>query len=254
MDLLRVVYPMITITEMKNKNIIYIIILIISLCLGSRVSVCASNFKILSMKELKEVDMIRQTHEYSCGAASLATLMNMFGTEKVSEIDILKSVFGEKLPVEKVKVGKKDIYKLRALNLEDLKKVAESMNFKVVALEALNNFEFNTIIKLKPAIVRLKLYDEKLHFVVIKDVYENWVYISDPAYGNFRVPIRQFLKFWEEGEKVLLTISNYPFEIWKDDDGYYISRNEKENINIKKYFPLSDLYYSITKINYLTKY
>jgi predicted double-glycine peptidase len=228
------------------KNIIYIIILIISLCLGSRVSVCASNFKILSMKELREVDMIRQTHEYSCGAAALATLMNMFGN-KITEAEVLSSIFGDKLPLIIDKDGK---LKLRALTLSDLEKSAHFFGFKVISVQVPNNRNIINILQsLKPAITRMYLYKTYLHFVVLRDINNEWVYISDPAYGNFKIPFTQFLKAWDAGDRILLTISKYPFDAWEDnkENTISLSRNPKEKIKVQNVFNLKEFYKTVQK-------
>jgi len=37
-------------------------------------------FKVKSLKELKYQDVVKQTYEESCGASSLATLMNLHDT------------------------------------------------------------------------------------------------------------------------------------------------------------------------------
>ncbi len=48
-------------------------------------------FKVKSFKELKYQDLIPQTYAESCGASSLATLMNMYDAN-VSERDLLRDL------------------------------------------------------------------------------------------------------------------------------------------------------------------
>lgn len=48
-------------------------------------------FKQRSFKELRSENVVRQTFEESCGASSLATLMNMYGF-KYSEKDLIKEL------------------------------------------------------------------------------------------------------------------------------------------------------------------
>ncbi|MEM5777807.1 MAG: cysteine peptidase family C39 domain-containing protein [Candidatus Aenigmatarchaeota archaeon] len=235
-----------------NKRIVFIIILIF-LFVIIRFPFClkATNFEIKSYKELRVGETIIQTHEYSCGAAALATLMNMMGG-RAEEKDVLYSIFGDNLPL--IKKGNK--YELRALTLADLEKAGKDKKFKVLSFQALEgNDALKLISELKPVIARINLYDEKLHFVVIKDINDGWISILDPGYGSFVVPISDFISWWESGERILLTISRYPFYVWQDEKNkeiFYIKRNEKEikTLETKQYyFPFKDLYYSIKKIN-----
>jgi len=186
----------------------------------------------VSLKELRSKDAVLQAYEYSCGAAALATLMTMFG-EDISEGKILKLVFGDQLPVVKSKDGKME---LRALTLADLEQAAGLSKFKVVSagVPAEKNQALKTLHSLKPAITRMKLYQENLHFVVVKDIKGEWVLVSDPGYGNFKIPWSQFYNSWAAGEKILLTISKYPFYAWQDKSGTYLKRNDRENIVLKE--------------------
>ena len=55
------------------------------------------------------------------------------------------------------------------------------------------------------------------------------VWISDPAYGNIRMPKSQLFEAWEEGERVLLTVSKRPFGAWKTrDDRVFLRRHHSE--------------------------
>jgi len=186
----------------------------------------------LSFKELRSKEAVLQTHEYSCGAAALATLMTMFGKD-VSEADILKMIFGDKLPLEKNKDGKME---LRALTLGDLEQAARMAKFKVVSagVPADKEQALKTLYSLKPVITRMKLYQENLHFVGVKDVDGEWVLVSDPGYGDYKIPWSQFYDSWVDGEKILLTISKYPFYAWQDESGTYLKRDDKENIVLKE--------------------
>ncbi|EDP6863670.1 peptidase C39, partial [Campylobacter upsaliensis] len=54
-----------------------------------------AEFVVKSYQELKNERVIRQNYEESCGAASLATLLNLIDDKKLSELDLLR-VMSEK--------------------------------------------------------------------------------------------------------------------------------------------------------------
>lgn len=170
-----------------------------------------------------------QSHRYSCGAAALATLMTLLG-EITFEPDVLKLIFGEKLPLETDEQG--ETY-LRALTLADLEKAARAKGFKVVSLKAHSGKEaIQTIQSLKPVIARLLLYGDTLHFCVVQEIQDFWVFISDPSYGNVKITLKQFYQAWDAGDRIILTISKYPFYAWVSTDGKktYVKRNERDVI------------------------
>ena len=51
-----------------------------------------AEFVVKSYQELKNENMIRQNYEQSCGAASLATLLNMSNFKQFTELEILQAM------------------------------------------------------------------------------------------------------------------------------------------------------------------
>lgn len=183
----------------------------------------------VSLVELRARGAVLQKHEYSCGAAALATLMSLFGSP-MTENEALRLIFGSELPVVAGKDGRPQ---LRALNLEDLETGARKAGFKVISAQVAEKRDLESSLRaLKPAIARLSLYGEYLHFVVLRDISEDWVSVTDPGYGNFKLPKSQFFASWEAGDRVLLTIGRHPFEAWKTSDEKPVSlkRSEKDVI------------------------
>lgn len=180
----------------------------------------------IPLSELRSREVVLQAHEYSCGAAALATLMSLLG-RPATESAVLRSIFGDSLPME---AGPEGRPRLRALNLEDLEKGARAAGFKVVSVQAPAKSVEETLVALRPAIARMYLYKQYPHFVVIRDFRDGWVHISDPAYGAIKLPASQFLAAWEDGDRVLLTISRRAFYAWKtrDDRPLLLKRSELE--------------------------
>lgn len=181
--------------------------------------------RTLSLQELRRQNTILQGHQYSCGAAALATLMAMMGKPQ-TEQEVLELIFSNNLPMTKKQDG---TWSVRALNLADLELGARALGFKAVSARAPSGAKGVEVVRaLKPAIVRLRLYGDMLHFVLIRDVEEGWVYLSDPGYGDFRIPWTQFYDAWDAGDRILVTISNHPFDLWRDGSRTYLKRSTRE--------------------------
>ena len=61
-----------------------------------------AEFVVKSYQELKNERVIRQNYEQSCGAASLATMINLIDDENLSEFDVLKLMSEKELYTDMV--------------------------------------------------------------------------------------------------------------------------------------------------------
>lgn len=57
---------------------------------------------VKSYQEIKNERVIRQTYEQSCGASSLATLLNILDDKKFDELELLKIMSGQELYTDMV--------------------------------------------------------------------------------------------------------------------------------------------------------
>jgi hypothetical protein len=152
--------------------------------------------RIKSFKELKFTNVVRQTRDYSCGAASLATILTYYIGRETSEEEVLNAVLSTTNDTEAERIREK------GLSLLDLKKYGESLGYKVNGYKLP---DYHNITKLRiPAIV---LIDHKglSHFVVVKGCIGKDVYIADPARGNMKLSLEEFGKIWGN---ILLVCSN----------------------------------------------
>src|SRR4051812_15367459 len=78
---------------------------------------------IASWRELKSQNVVMQQHEYTCGAASLATLLKYCFDEKINEEIVLKAALD--------KLTKKDLEdrQKNGLSMEDLANGASRLHF-----------------------------------------------------------------------------------------------------------------------------
>lgn len=148
---------------------------------------------ITSLKALKEQNLIMQHYDYSCGAASLATLMRYYFNDNVSEksiLDYIKETFSEQEFSRVEEDG---------LSFLELEKISRSLGYQSASVR----LKIPVVSQLSgPVIVYLqtKLYR---HFVVLRGVKGGTVFIADPSRGNLRLPIDEFKKVWH-GETFVL--------------------------------------------------
>ncbi|MGQ0794183.1 MAG: C39 family peptidase [Deltaproteobacteria bacterium] len=139
---------------------------------------------VKSWLEHRDENLIRQRYDYSCGSASLATLMNFFFDEKVGEIEIVKYLLEERGLEKKKEVQKEDF----ALSFQDLKEYAETRGYKAFGLA----LPLESLKELKvPAILYVEIRKNQ-HFTVYRGMDANFVYLADPSFGNIKFKIEKF--------------------------------------------------------------
>jgi predicted double-glycine peptidase len=151
--------------------------------------------KVKSLKDLKFKNLIKQTKDYSCGAAALATIFTYYFDKQVTEEEVLESVI-KKSNREKIQKVKK-----KGVSLLDLKRYGEGIGYKGagyrVPAHLLRTLD-------RPAIALIN-YQGYSHFVVIKGFIDDKVFIADPAQGNITWGLEKFLATWNG---VLLVFEN----------------------------------------------
>jgi uncharacterized protein len=137
---------------------------------------------VKSWKSLRDARIVKQDLDYSCSAASLATLLNEFYGQSVTEEALLKAM---------------DKGNLRA-SFEDMQKALPQFGFKAQGFAA----SYEQLMKLKaPVVVYLK-HRKDDHFSVLRGIDQNTVWLADPSLGNRTYSKAQFLEMWEtRGDK-----------------------------------------------------
>ncbi|PIE74580.1 MAG: peptidase C39 [Deltaproteobacteria bacterium] len=141
-------------------------------------------------------DVVKQEHDFSCGSAALATLLRYFLNENLGEKQVIRGLmkFGDK----------KQIKKLRAFSLWDMQQFLAAIDYKSGGYKAnmddLRNREY------WPCIIPINIFNYK-HFVVLKGIYDDHVFVADPFIGNSSYSMEKFKKIWDE--KIM-------FIVWAD--------------------------------------
>ena len=139
-----------------------------------------------TLKELRDLHVVKQQEDYSCGAAALTTLMIYYFGEHTSEKEILDLLQGQFTEEENKKKA------LRGFSLLDLKQAAEKKGFRAAGFQ-LTMSQMAQVSA--PVIVYIEPFGYK-HFAVYRGMRQDRVYIADPARGNLRMSIGRFLDEW----------------------------------------------------------
>ncbi len=132
---------------------------------------------VQSWKDRRDASIVKQDLDFSCGASSLATVLNGFYGKTVTEEEILKVMNMED----------------DMASFADMAAALPHYGFKGVGLA----LSFSQLQKIKvPAIVYLR-YRGDDHFSVLRGISENTVWLGDPSWGNRRLSMHQFLEMWE---------------------------------------------------------
>ncbi|HGO8192738.1 TPA: C39 family peptidase [Neisseria meningitidis] len=136
--------------------------------------------KVQSWKERRDFNIVKQDLDFSCGAASVATLLNNFYGQTLTEEEVLKKL---------------DKEQMRA-SFEDMRRIMPDLGFEAKGYA----LSFEQLAQLKiPVIVYLK-YRKDDHFSVLRGIDGNTVLLADPSLEHVSMSRAQFLEAWQTRE------------------------------------------------------
>lgn len=143
--------------------------------------------KMKSMQELRYADLIRQQTDFSCGAAALATILHYGYQQDVTENDVLAGM---------IAISDSEVVKKKGFSLLDMKRYVSSIGMRGrgyrVGMKGVGHLKVPTIILLD-----MNGYE---HFVVLKKVDGNKVYLADPALGNRVITLEELDRIWKKSD------------------------------------------------------
>lgn len=139
---------------------------------------------VQSIRERRYENLVEQRTDFSCGAASLATILKYaYQLPEVTENMVLAGM---------LEVSDPQVVLERGFSLLDLKNYVETLGYRgrgyEVAPDTLDEVSI-------PVIVLLDLQGYK-HFVVMKKASGDRVYVGDPALGNRVMARDDFMAAW----------------------------------------------------------
>ncbi len=149
------------------------------------------------MRALRYRDMIAQQRDYSCGAAALATLLDYGYGYTLDETQTIEAMMRHvDDPAEVLRSG---------FSMLDMKRYVDSLGLHAVGFQV--NLAAMRRLRI-PVIVLLEVGGYS-HFVVVKKVDHDLVFISDPALGNRSLYLDAFARSWQGG--LVLAVVGRPF-------------------------------------------
>lgn len=138
---------------------------------------------VASWNERKFTNLVRQRTDFSCGAATLATIFNYAYDRKTSEQQVLLNM---------LKIADPDIVRERGFSLLDMKRYSQAIGMTADGYEV----DYAALVGLKvPAIALLDIKGYK-HFVVIQRASGDFINLGDPALGNRVMSRKNFEAAW----------------------------------------------------------
>lgn len=143
--------------------------------------------------------VIRQDLDFSCGIASVATVLKYHFSYEVTEKELLQD-FIKKLSEQELN----EVFE-KGASLAQLGDLLLDRNLAVRNWR-LEIDELRKLTGVLPAIVYLETPDFR-HFAVVRGVSDYQVSLADPSRGNVRLTIGEFLEEWQ-GRRALLVAQN----------------------------------------------
>jgi len=181
---------------------------------------------VTTWKDIRQKNVIMQNNDYSCGAASLATLFTYYFNDPITEhkiiIDML-DVLPESQRMDRIKTG---------FSLLDLKNFAIRRGYSAVGAK----LKLHDLLKLRgPVLVYLETPDFK-HFAILRGVREDRIVLADPSRGNVQMLVDKFAEEWPGiilalGKEGFGTPENHALSVPKDDT----VRNELNSVRAALY-------------------
>jgi len=137
----------------------------------------AGSVRVTSWKTLRDERIVKQNLDYSCGAASLATLLKEYYGVSISEKALLKVM---------------DKGNLRA-SFEDMSRALTPFGFKAQGFAA----SWEQLVKLQIPVVLYLKHRKDDHFSVLRGIDKDTVWLADPSLGNRTYSKAQFLAMWQ---------------------------------------------------------
>lgn len=155
-----------------------------SVRLGNIVSGTMISKDVQSIRERRFENLVEQRTDFSCGAASLATILKYaYQRPGVTEESVLAGM---------LEVSDPEVVLARGFSLLDLKNYVQTLGYRGRGYEV----EPDTLDAVSiPVVVLLDLEGYK-HFVVVKKASGDRVYVGDPALGNRIMERDDFMASW----------------------------------------------------------
>lgn len=166
-------------------SLIFVLLFVESACASDQAT--PRKHKIQSWNTLKWQNIERQGYDYSCGAAALATLAQGYFGDPIDEPLALEMLLTNITSQEEIADRI-----VNGFSMLDLQQTAYRFGYDAIGVKLPNDAVF----KLNGPIIVIMRDEEVEHFVVLKGVDHDNVYLADSFRGNIRMPLQVFFDQW----------------------------------------------------------
>lgn len=140
--------------------------------------------QVAPLQEIQFSNITKQSYDFSCGSAALATLLNSYLGENFSERAVIQGLmeYG----------SKKKIAERRAFSLLDMKQFVQKLGYDGTGYKA----DMTDLTELDaPCLIPIEFLGYR-HFTVLRGFHGNHIFLADPFRGNTSYTISAFEKMW----------------------------------------------------------
>ncbi|MDD5585375.1 MAG: C39 family peptidase, partial [Alphaproteobacteria bacterium] len=141
------------------------------------------NVAVISWRDLPFRTVKRQTFDYSCGSAAVATLLTYVYGEKTAEDAVFKAMF---------EAGDKEKIRTEGFSLQDMSLYLQRRGYNAEGYR----IDYDAIKKSQVPFIALINNEGYNHFVVVKSLGGGLVLVGDPNKGNVIYSREEFLRLW----------------------------------------------------------
>lgn len=146
----------------------------------------SANIKVTSLKERRFLTTVRQQYDYSCGSATLATLLTFQYQHPVSEETVFKEMWSK---------GNQEKIRREGFSLLDIKEYLKAHGYTANGYLA----PLDKLVEVGIPAIALINDNGYNHFIVIKGVLKDKVVMGDPSAGTRIIPREIFEKMRVNG-------------------------------------------------------
>lgn len=143
-------------------------------------AILAEQPAVKSWKAMRDAGIVKQDYDFSCGAASIATLLNRQYGLTYSEKEILELLSKEAQETWKA-------------SFADMQKIMPSLGFRAEGYAV----SFEQLQQLRAPVIVYLRYRNNDHFSVLYGIDGETVLLADPSLGHVSLSRTQFLDAWK---------------------------------------------------------
>lgn len=154
---------------------------------------------VTSMKERRNMTVVRQQYDFSCGAAAVATLLSYHYGRPTTEEQVFRAMYA---------AGDKKTIQQRGFSMLEMKRYLDGLGYHSDGFR----LKLERLQKIGVPVITLITTNGYTHFVVVKGMADGKILVGDPAFGVTVLDQATFETIWSG---TILAIRDEPYEARK---------------------------------------